>query len=249
MGAGAGAQPALAMLAYIYDVALVAPAEKIEPLVARHEAACAAAGAALCEVTGSTLEARGKDNVHATLAIRAAPDWLTRFRSTLAADAKASGGRLARATTASEDLSRQIVDTQAAVRAKTALRDRLQTILETRQGKMSDLVDLETSIAQLQGELDATQSELAMMRERVATSAMTIEYQSSGVLAPEGTLAPLGKAVDAFSGHFVAALAVMIQIISWLAPWALVGGLAWIMRGRVDRMLGRLPRPSPPPAS
>ena len=243
-----GAQPAsVAMLAYSYDLAVEAAPDKIKDLVARHEAACAAAGPTLCEVTGSTLDARGRDNVSATLAIRAAPLWLARFRATIAADANAAGGRLARATTTSEDLSRQIVDTEAAVRAKTVLRDRLQAILETRPGKMSDLVELETSIAQIQGELDATQSELAMYRERVATSAMTIEYESSGVLAPEGTFGPLGRAIDAFAGNVVAALAIMVQIVSWLLPWVLVGGLAWVLRGHIARLLGLgRQRPAPP---
>ena len=89
----------------------------------------------------------------------------------------------------SEDLTRQIVDTEAAVRARTALRDRLQAILATRPGKLSDLLEVEKELARVQGELDATQSELAVMRTRVVTSLLTITYSSgASLMAPRGAM-------------------------------------------------------------
>ena len=192
------------MLAYSYDDGIEAPASGIRALIARHQHACAAAGVAVCQVTGSNIEARGRDSVHATLALRATPAWLARFGDTLTDDATHAGGRLVHATVTSEDLTRQIVDTEAAIRAKTALRDRLQALLETHPGKLSDLLDVETALSDAQDKLDATQSELAVMRERVATSVMTLDYQSTGGMS---------------------------SVVGWLLGLAIaVGGVIWLAR-------------------
>jgi hypothetical protein len=240
--------PAGAMLAYDYAYGIQAPPRRIAELQARHQGACAAAGPALCQVTGSTLETQGKDNVHATLALRAAPAWLAKFRDQIAGDAKAAGGRLTQANVTSEDLSRQVTDTAAAIRAKTALRDRLQAILETRAAKTADLVELETALAKVQGELDATQSEMAVMRQRLDTSVLTIDYVSADVLAPEGVLAPLASAFGRFAETFVGALALIIGVVAFILPWALViGAGVWLFRGplRKIRLPGRR-RPGAP---
>jgi hypothetical protein len=237
------------MLAYSYDYGLVAPPDQIRGLQARHEQACVAAGPAVCQVTGSNIASQGKDDVHATLTLRAVPAWLARFRDGLGKDAEGVGGRLAHATTASEDLSRQMVDTEAAVRAKTALRDRLQKVLETRQGTVADLVSVEKTLADVQGELDATQLELAVMRQRVATSDLSIDYRSASGFASGGVWAPLGSAAHDFLRNLVAAAALIVDLVAWLAPWAVViGGAIWLARRQVwRRPAPKTNKPAPPP--
>lgn len=224
-------RPAISIpqLAYSYDYMLSAPAKAIRGMVSRHEAACAQAGPSVCQITGSAVQEAGQDQITGTLTLRATPAWLTRFRGGLEGEAKTAGGRVTRATVQSEDLSRQIVDTEATIRAKATLRDRLQVLLATRPGKLSELLELERELAQVQGELDATQSELAVMRSRVATSELKLTYESVGVLAPQGVLAPLAEAVSGVAGIVVATLAVMVTALAWTAPWALlVGGAAWV---------------------
>lgn len=225
-----------ATLAYAYAYELRAQPKNIAGLLARHEAACADAGPAVCQVTGSTMEAHGHDDVHATLSLRGAPGWIARFRDQLAADAKSAGGRVAHATVTSEDLSRQVIDAQAAIRAKTALRDRLQTLLETRPGKTADFLEIATDLSNAQSDLDATKSELAAMQQRLETSTLTIDYVSSGVLTPEGAWAPLASAVSQASGIVAGTLALMVTCIAALAPWAVVVGIGvWLFRGRAWR--------------
>jgi hypothetical protein len=58
-----------------------------------------------------------------------------------------------------------------------------------------------------------------------------------GVLAPEGTFGPLGQAVDESAGNVVITLSIMVQIVSWLLPWALLASLAWILPSQVGRLL------------
>ncbi len=233
----AAALPAGApMMAYSYAYGVEAAPSHIRGLEAKHEQACAAAGPAVCVVVGSQITEQGRDQVEAKLTLRAVPAWLAAFKAGLAKDADDAGGRVTRAEVASEDLSRQIVDTEATLKAKTTLRDRLQDILATRPGKVSDLLEVETSLSDVQGQIDTTTSELAMMRQRVTTSELEVNYDSAGVLAPQGVFAPLGRAFSGFLGTVVQALAAMVSLVAWLGPWILVlGGLIWLFRKRLPR--------------
>lgn len=234
----------LPMLAYSYEYAISAPPKAIRVLVSRHEAACAAAGPAVCQVVGSSVSEDGEDRVSANLTLKAQPAWLKRFRETLGAEAKASGGRLVRAAVDSEDLSRQIVDSEAALRARTTLRDRLQALLASRPGKLSDLLEVERELARVQGEIDATQSELTMMRGRVATSEIKLTYESGGVLAPEGAWSPVGRAFGDVADILAGTIAVMVRTVAVLAPWILViGGLFWVFRRRLLAWRDRASKP------
>ncbi len=237
-------------LAYAYSYALMAPAQRISALVTLHQRACGAAGPQSCQVTGSTMEARGQDDVHASLSLRGDPAWLAAFGERIGADAKAAGGRLSHATVASEDLSRKVIDAQATIRAKTALRDRLQSLLEARPGKASDFLEIATDLSSVQGELDADQSELAAMRERLATSVLTIDYDSLGVLGGEATWHSLAEAITGSGDVLARTLGVMVTCLAALLPWVLlIAGGVWLARLPVVRRIwsagGGPKRPGP----
>lgn len=157
---------ALPQLAYSYSAQVQASAEAMPALAARHESACRRAGPAVCQVVGAE-RATDRDGAHAELKLRAQPAWLQTFRDGLADDVRGFGARLVSTSTTTEDLTRNIVDTDAALRAKTTLADRLQKLLAERQGKLSDLLDVEKALAETQGEIDTARSELAAMRARV----------------------------------------------------------------------------------
>ena len=122
----------------------------------------------------------------------------------------------------------------------TTLRDRLQTLLASRPGKLSDLVEIERELARVQGDIDSARSQLAEMRGRVSMSAVSIDYSSFGVAAPQGIWAPLGRSVTDFLGIVVFTIAAMVRLIAWLLPWVLVGGgLWWILRKRLPKIARR----------
>jgi hypothetical protein len=136
------------------------------------------------------------------------------------------------------------------MRAKTTLRDRLQRLLAERPGKLAELLELERALAEVQGQIDAAQSELAVMRTRVATSAMQIEYASTGISTRPGAWTPLTEALGDAGGMLAASLGVLVQLIVVAAPWAAVAaGLAFLFRGRFKRAARKTPKsPSPPDA-
>lgn len=232
---GAAVQAAAPMLAYDYSVGLSLPAANIRRLMARHEQACAAAGPQLCQVIESTLS-KERGETSAELRLRAEPHWLARFRAGLEQDAKGAGGALVSSRVTSEDLTRSIVDTEAMLRAKTTLRDRLQQLLAQHPGKMSDLLEIEKQLADTQGEIDAGQSELAVMRGRVDMSQLKLSYDSSGPLVTGGAAQPLAAALHDFGAVVMRGAAIIVYVTAFLIPFAvIVVPLAWLWLRRRAR--------------
>lgn len=229
-------------LAYAYAYTLEAPTDAVSSLAARHEQACVQAGPQRCQVIGSSNQAYGEDQRTATLEIRAEPGWLATFRNGLAEDAEAADGRIADSSTSSEDLTRALIDTEAHLRAKTALRDRLQTMLATRDGNLQTVLEVERELARVQGEIDSATSTLEVMRARVAMSRVTLTYQSRGVLAPDDATAPLSVALSNALRLFMMGLAAIVSTLAFALPFVLViAPIVWlVLRVRKRRRAERL---------
>ena len=230
-------------LAYAYDVTLETPSGSLARLIAGHEAACRNAGPARCQVIALSRTRTTGDDMRGELTVRAEPVWLQSFRSSLGPDAKAAGGRVVGEATRTEDLTRSIVDTDAMLRAKLLLADRLQQLLATRTGKLADLIEAEEALSKTQGEIDAARSELAVMRGRVATSELKITYESRTAFASESAWAPVGRAFSQGATIFAMSLAALITLCLAVLPFAVVGGIVLVAWRTWRRR--RPARPSP----
>lgn len=237
-----------ASIAYVYRYGLELPVDRATVLMSQHEQACVAAGPAVCQVIGSESSRYGRDQLTAQLEIRATPAFLTGFRGRLAGDAEAAGGRVAMAATDSEDLTRELVDTEARVRALTTLRDRLQQLLASRSGPLEQLLATERELARVQGELDASQSMLEVMRTRVATSRLIITYRAQGQLAPDSAFRPVSEALDSALTVFMSMVGALILFLAGALPLLIVIaplawlGLRWRRRIRADRLAAKRAR-------
>ena len=217
-------------IAYAYRFGLELPAEAAPKMMARHEQACIAAGASACQVIGSNSSRVGRDSVEARLEMRATPAYVARFRAALDGEARGAGGRVAQQAVESEDLTRQLVDTEARMRAMETLRDRLQQLLATRSGPLEQLLQVERELARVQGELDATRSALAVMRTRVQTSRLDVTYSAAGQLAPDSAARPVVDALNSASYAFMSSLGVLILFIASVLPVLMVGApLIWLL--------------------
>jgi hypothetical protein len=236
--------PSGPMLAYTYRFIIEAPADGIMGVSKRQEQACVAAGPQVCQVVGSSIN-RMNNDVSGKLELKATPAWVAAFRGRLDSEVKGEGGKVVSQEVSSEDLSRQIVDTGATLRAKTMLRDRLEKLLAERPGKLSDLLDLEKSIADVQDEIDTTTSELQAMQGRVLMSDLTLEYRSKGAVLGPSASGALGGAFGGFLGNVVTVSALLVTLVSYLLPVAAVVALAaWI----VLRIRRKRPAKSPKPS-
>jgi hypothetical protein len=219
------------LLAYIYGVALELPAKAVRPTMSKHEAACRAAGPAVCQVLGATVNASDDEqSVYGSIQLRAQPRWLEGFRAGLDAEARSAGGRVRETSVTSEDLTRQIVDTDARLRAQKTLRERLQQLLRTRPGKLEELLATERALAEVQGQIDSAESQLAVMRQRVATSLLNLSYQSKPNPVTGGTFEPVVDALTEFFGIVMMGIGFIIRMVAFLIPVALVlVPLGWLV--------------------
>ncbi len=256
MGADSRSQPGqttgpapVLYLAYAYQTGLEIPSERLAPVMDVHVQACQAAGPRLCQLIGSTRSGDPESYMEGYVSLRGEPNWLRTFMGGIAAQVDAAGGRVISQTTSTEDLTRQIVDTEARQRAQTALRDRLQELLRSRPGRLADLLEVERELARVQAEIDSLQSNLAVMRTRVAMSELTVSYRSAPRPVGSDTFEPLRNAFANFLGIVVTGFAAIITIIAGLLPFVLVlipivwGLLRW-RRARGGRFFGRKPQPA-----
>jgi hypothetical protein len=219
----------------------------------RHVQACQAAGPRVCQLIGSSRTGDPESQMQGYLSLRAEPNWLNTFKSGMAQQADEAGGRMVGETTNSEDLTRQMVDTEARLRAQTELRNRLQELLRTSRGRLSDLLEVERELARVQSEIDSVQSQLAVMRTRVAMSELTVQYSSAPRPVGSDTFEPLRQAFASFLGIIVGGFAAIIVIIAGLIPFAVVLiPLVWLLlrwrKSRGGRFFNRKAAAPTPPA-
>jgi hypothetical protein len=247
--AGKAQAPATAtpqMLAYSYSYVLELPGDGPRNLIARHQAACEAAGPAVCQIVSAATRKAGDDDVEASLMLRAAPAWLAGFRRRIEEDAGKADGRVIRASTESEDLTRNIVDTEAMLRAQTALAARLERLLAERPGNLADALAIEQELARVRATIDAARSQIEVMRGRVSMSALSIEYLPRGGALSRDDASPVVSALKGFFGNTLIVVSALITLLSFLLPLALVAVpvIWWIQRRRKRAFTARRPTPN-----
>ncbi len=218
-------------LAYDDTYGFTAPGAGPDALLKADQTACDAAGVAQCQTVSLT------DNGDAaagysekTLELRVTPGWLKAWQGGLETRLAQMHARIRQQTVSSEDLSLQVLDTEAHLKNKEALRDRLRDIVRTHEGRLSDIVDVETQLSQVQADIDATQSSLATMRKRIATVHLVLAYRSD--MAPAADVfAPVTGAVRSSLGVAMQVTAALIGLLAGAVPLAIVGlPLAWYLR-------------------
>jgi hypothetical protein len=258
-GAGVAAEPSakgateaalrVPQLAYDYSYGFTAQAASLEAMVKADQAACERAGVVECQMISLTSNSdRNTAYVNKTLELRVTPGWLKAWQGQLEANVAKAHGRIVSQSVTSEDLSLQIVNTTAHIQNQEALRDRLIQIIKTSNGKISDLVEAETQLAEVQEDIDASQSALAVMQKRVATSHLALTYQSEAVAASQGTFAPVIDACKNILRNMMAVVAFLITLLSFLVPLAIVGApIGWLIAKELKRRKAREAARTPPP--
>ena len=202
----------LPKMAYVFDYGFRLAADAIAPLQRKHADMCEALGPGQCQIVSLTRTGE-EDDVTGELQLAVASDRARGFAELLSAAAERDGAEGFRADIQGEDMAKSIVDTEAQIRSRIALRDRLLEVLKTRKGKVEELVEAERSVAAVNQEIDQAQSWLRETRGRVAYSRMNLTYETANpggsFLDPiEGVLGSLG----AIFGMMVAALILALAV-------------------------------------
>jgi Domain of unknown function (DUF4349) len=229
------ADAAAPQIAYRYSRRYRTPTDGIAALQDRHVALCEQAGKGACHVLSQRIAeaATGQDS-ELTLSVTASKAGTLLLGLDKAVEG--NGGDVVASGTEAEDLGTRIVDVEARLRAKQALVDRLLVIIRSRTGGIKDVVAAEQAFAEAQGDLEAAQAELSLMRRQVARSTITLNYA-----APAGarssfneTLRPTFDEAGTLLGESLASL-VRAVIVSM--PWLIGIGLPvrWWWRRRQTR--------------
>lgn len=224
-GGGEISVPRAPQIAYIYDYGYRLAASRIAPLQRRHADLCESKGPNVCRILSMEQFGSEGDYVSGSLRLEVAAAQARAFGDELTKQAEGSGGEQVSAGISGEDLSKQIVDTEARLRARTLLRDRLMEVLASRKGTVAELVEAERGVAQVNEEIDQARSWLEEMKGRVNFSRVNVSYQS-GSPSAGGFLAPIRDALGSAGAILGTVIATLIVLVVGLAP---IAGLAILL--------------------
>lgn len=228
-GVGTSAIPvAVPQIAYSFTLGYRLPAAAIAGAQQAHIDLCNRLGPR-CQLVAMQ-RASGDDGTEsAHLKLRIASAIAQQASTDLTTAVGKAGGRAVDTQISAEDVSKDLVDTDARLRQREILVGRLTEMLRGRQGKVGELVEAERSVAQAQQELDQAKGWLGELRRRVAYSDLSISYApvTAPVAAPtrQGFLGQIGDAI-AQSGAAVASTGrTLLLLVIYLAPWAMIAAL------------------------
>lgn len=211
----------LPKIAYDYKYNFLLPANQVAAAQQAHIAACDRLGLGRCQLVSSE---SGNSNA-ASLKLRVASDIARRFSADLVASVAKAGGRAVDQSISAEDVSKEISDTNARIHQRELLIQRLTQILQTRAGKVSELVEAERSVAAAQEELDQAKAWLTELQGRVAMSDVEITYRAIiSAASPAGgrDQGPLSETIGQSWWFFTTTLLALLRLLIFLAPWAIV---------------------------
>lgn len=213
--------PGAPQIAYTYEYGFRVSNEGLSALQQKHAGLCEKKGQAVCRVISMSRNDAEGEYGYGNLKLEVVANKARTFGSELTRSAEGAGGEQVSMSIAGEDLSKQIVDTEARLRARILLRDRLMEVLRTRQGSVADLVAAERGVADVNEEIDKAQSWLAEMKGRVSFSDMDISY-NSGSRSSGGFFAPIASAFTSTGSILGQAIGALIIAITALLPFGIV---------------------------
>ncbi|KRC82429.1 DUF4349 domain-containing protein [Sphingomonas sp. Root241] len=223
-------------LAYAYALTYLLPGDKIAATQDAHRDMCEEMGPARCQLLALERGIGNEQSNNASLKLRVATTEARRFQILLEHDVTQAGGRTENAKIATDEVSKQIVDSEARVRQRELLVARLTEMLRKRQGTPADLLAAERSVTQAQEELDQAKSWLSELQGRVAMSEFDIRY---GAIAPSATAqgvgAQLGEAVQGSGAVFLIGLRFVLSLVIYLLPWLLLAAIPVLLIRRFGK--------------
>lgn len=206
-------------IAYTYALGFDVPMGSIKPIQRQHAKMCEDLGLNQCRIIDMNQSARSDTYESGQLRIAVAADKARGFAAALETSTGDADGDLTSSSISGEDLSKSIVDTQARLRSRELLRDRLTDILATRGGSVGELVEAERAVAQVNQEIDQASSWLETMKTRVAFSDMTIRYDAGERSTVSGGFSePIISAWNSLGGILGGTIAALMMALTALVP-------------------------------
>jgi len=220
--------PAQTQIAYSYGFGFRIVSSKIADLQKAHTAICDAMGPK-CRVLHTSLSTTDQDG-SGEVKLQVAATEAGAFEKALTEPALKLGGELVSSVRDGEDLSKNIIDSEAKLRSRLVLREKLTDILRNNRGSVDELIKAEKAVADVNEEIDATASELQGFRSRIRFSDVSIDYQTTYGETQLGFGRPILTAARSIGTTLGITIAVLIYVITALVPVVLfVLALRWVL--------------------
>lgn len=224
-GGESGVAGAAQFIAYSHSLGLRLPRAGVEPMLQAHLDACREAGPSNCIIIFSSMNNQSDEWASASLQLRARPEWIESFMGGLESELETASGEITYRNTSAEDLTRTIIDTDSRLNAQRTLQTRLETLLERRDGELSDLLAIERELARVTGEVESITSQLAALRLRVSMSELSVAYETRQSAVSPQRFNPLGEALGDFFWNLSSGLAGVITAFAVGLPWLILIGV------------------------
>lgn len=224
-------------IAYSYSVTYAFDRRTVAQVQGQQLDLCRRLGPARCLIVRSSLNTPGPDDhvVHDEAVLMVDARQAEALTRRFDAIAEAGDARRASRQVEAEDVTRQVIDTEARVRAKQALAERLLAIIRSGNGKVGDLVEAERAYATTNEELEAAKAQRAELAQRVAMSKLTIAYAFNDV--PGGN-SPVIASIATAGATLSTSVAALVTFVVAALPWIVVAGLMLFGLRRVARRRG-----------
>lgn len=218
-------------IAYSYDYGFRLPSSEIPKAQQAHIALCNEMPDNGCRVLNMSNSGGEGDYATGRLHLEVAAPKARTFGEQLAEAVDESGGSQVAASITGEDLSKKIVDTEARLRSRVLLAERLTELLRSRKGTVAELVEAERAVTEVNEEIDQARSWLKEMRGRVAYSTVLVNYRS-GTPGSGGFTRPIREAFGDIASTLGYSVGAVISFVAILLPWILLLALAIYLRRR-----------------
>jgi len=218
-------------IAYSYEFGYRVSAGQIPDVQKQHASYCEKQGPSVCRVINLRRSGDEANYAYAMLHLEVAAQKARSFGISLTDIVEEAGGYEASTSIEGEDLSKQIIDTEARLRSRELLAKRLTELLRTRNGSVEELVQAERAVTEVNEEIDKARSWLAEMRGRIAFSKVIVNYESNAPGAGSFA-APIRSAWNNISSMLGSSIGALITILTVTLPWILLLSLGIYLRRR-----------------
>ncbi|MGD0921649.1 MAG: DUF4349 domain-containing protein [Terriglobia bacterium] len=157
-------------------------------------------------------------------------------------------GRVKEEHLSSEEVTEQVVDLEARLHNARATEQRLIAVLNTRAGRVTDILEVEREIARTRQEIERMEAQRQNLLRRVelATVTLTLAEELKAQLgrAPFATVARLRNAfIDGYSNFVDSVLGLTVFLVSYGPTLLLWGALIWLAWLGGRRLFRRMAKP------
>ncbi|MFH0130897.1 DUF4349 domain-containing protein [Variovorax sp. VaC1] len=184
-----------------------------------------------CELLSSSLLRETPQQVgKAMLEMRVEPADVDKLLNGLAGVAK-----VVSQNTTSEDKTSEVIDVEARIKNRTEFRDSLRLMLRDKTTKrdMSDLLEIQRTLADTQAELDSSATQRKVLEQQTSKQHIQIQFTTTRVLVQGGqSYNPMMRALRQAGSVLAESVGALITFLAAVLPWLLLVVLpfGWLVR-------------------